>query len=209
MEPSIANIYCVGRNFMSHAKELNNPVPKEPLIFMKPSHAGVLLSGQCLSLPGDKGAVHYEGELVLRIGRDFQPGVTADDMIDGIALGIDFTLRDLQGQLAKTGQPWLAAKGFLRSAALTRFIHFPGLEACGLNDFTLRLNDEVVQRGNIGQMIFSPAELINFCGMRYGLSAGDLLFTGTPAGVGPVKDGDRLALFWGGERLGHCTVALE
>ncbi|MFX3617716.1 MAG: fumarylacetoacetate hydrolase family protein [Sporolactobacillus sp.] len=209
MTIKIANIFCVGRNYVNHAKELHHAVPEKPLIFIKPSHAAVFMNNESLSLPGDQGSVHYEAELVVHIGRDYAPGLSADALIDAMALGIDFTLRDVQGGLQEKGYPWLDAKGFLNSAALTGFLPFPGIDVCRNKDFSLQINGKEVQRGNIRSMIFDLDKLISYCTEHYGLKAGDILFTGTPVGVGPVSSGDSLALFWGEEELGKCTIALS
>lgn len=205
----IANIFCVGRNYALHAKELNNAVPTSPMFFSKPTHAAVEAQGQTIELPGDQGDVHYEAEWVIHISHTYQPGMQANDLIDRMALGIDFTLRDVQSALKEKGHPWLLAKGFPYSAVLTPFIPFPGITACLQNDFSLKINGKEVQRGNIGQMIFDPQTLIDFCAKHYGLGAGDILFTGTPAGVGKVSDGDAFALLWGKETLGEFTAALR
>lgn len=204
----IRNIYCVGRNYALHAKELNNAVPGSPMFFSKPTHAAVTAVGQTITLPGDQGSVHYEAEWVIRIGKAYSSGMHADDLIDGMALGVDFTLRDVQTALKKKGYPWLAAKGFLHSAVLTPFTDFPGLAESAQTDFSLEINGLNVQRGNIGQMIFDPQTLIDFCGTQYGLSEGDILFTGTPAGVGKVKSGDAFCLRWGKDVLGTFKIAL-
>ncbi|GGL49512.1 fumarylacetoacetate hydrolase family protein [Sporolactobacillus putidus] len=205
----ITNIFCVGRNYALHAKELNNAVPTSPMFFSKPTHAAVEARGQTIELPGNQGDVHYEAEWVVHIGSPFKPGLPADGLIDKMALGIDFTLRDVQSVLKEKGHPWLRAKGFLNAAVLTPFISFPGVEACRETDFSLQINGKEVQRGNIGQMIFDPQTLIDFCGSHYGLGAGDILFTGTPAGVGKVADGDAFSLQWGQDLLGEFSIALK
>lgn len=206
---TIRNIYCVGRNYALHAQELNNAVPDAPMFFFKPTHAVVRADGRTVMLPGSQGSVHYETEWVIHIGRDFARGAAADRLIDGMALGIDFTLRDVQSVLKRKGYPWLAAKGFLHSAVLTPFIDFPGIGACTKTDFSLAINGHERQRGNIRQMIFDPQTLIDYCGAHYGLGAGDIIFTGTPAGVGPVTDGDQFDLKWGKVSLGAFRAALE
>lgn len=208
MKQLIRNIYCVGRNYRLHVEELGNDVPKEPMIFMKPSHAVVPMDGSKVVLPEGRGEVHYEAELVLRIGRNYEPGISADDLVDVMAFGIDFTLRDVQNELREIGHPWTAAKAFLNSAPLTPYMAFPGTEGVAGEDFLLRKNDEIVQRGNTANMIFSLQKIVDFIAERYGLGEGDLIFTGTPEGVGPVADGDKLELAYGGRVLGSCTVQL-
>jgi len=203
---TIANVYCVGRNYRLHAEELGNEVPKEPMIFMKPSHAVVPMADAQLELPAERGEVHYETELVLRIARDYKPGMSVDELVDVMAFGIDFTLRDVQNELKAKGHPWTAAKAFRNSAPMTPYIAFPGAEETAKQDFILRKNGEIVQRGNIANMIFSLQEIIDFIAERYGLGEGDHIFTGTPEGVGPVYKGDRLEISYGTKVLGSCDI---
>lgn len=202
----IRNIYCVGRNYGLHAAELGNAVPDEPMIFTKPSHALAEMNESDVYLPGDRGSVHFEGEIVIRIGQEYAQGLPIDQLIDGLALGIDFTLRDVQTELKKKGYPWLAAKGFLNSAALTEFIPFPGEEALKGLDFELVKNGAGVQKGNVQEMIFSLRQIVDYIAVNYGIGVGDIIYTGTPAGVGPVSDSDTFELKLGGKSLGSCTV---
>lgn len=169
MLTNIRNVYCVGRNYKLHAEELGNAVPDEPMIFMKPSHAVVPLNGETLELPATKGEVHYEAELVVQIGRSYEPGMAVDELVDAYAFGIDFTLRDVQTVIKKKGHPWTAAKGFRNSAPVTAFQAFPGAAALLEKDFTLTKNGEVVQRGNISNMIFSLQDIVDYVGHHYGL----------------------------------------
>ncbi|MZP28629.1 FAA hydrolase family protein [Heliobacterium undosum] len=205
----IRNIYCVGRNFPLHAAELGNAIPERPLIFSKPTHALALMDGNTLHLPGTKGSLHFEAELVLRIDRPYRKGSAADMLIGAMALGIDFTLRDQQEELKRKGRPWLEAKGFPNSAALTPFIPFPGVAALAAEDFTLTRNGVETQRGNVRDMLFNVQEIIDFCAESFGIGPGDIIFTGTPAGVGPVTSGDTFHLYWGKRCLGHCSVCLD
>ncbi|WDQ35509.1 fumarylacetoacetate hydrolase family protein [Paenibacillus marchantiae] len=207
MLTNIRNVYCVGRNYKLHAEELGNAVPDEPMIFMKPSHAVVALNSETLQLPATKGEVHYEAELVIQIGRSYEPGMAVDELIDAYAFGIDFTLRDVQTVIKKKGHPWTAAKGFKNSAPVTAFQPFPGAQALLEKDFTLTKNGAEVQRGNIRNMIFSLQDIVDYVGHHYGLGPGDVIFTGTPEGVGPTAAGDVLELAWDGEPLGKCTIA--
>ncbi|SDF64518.1 2-keto-4-pentenoate hydratase/2-oxohepta-3-ene-1,7-dioic acid hydratase (catechol pathway) [Fontibacillus panacisegetis] len=206
MSKVISNVYCVGRNYRLHAEELGNEVPSEPMIFMKPSHAVVSMNEGELVLPENSGEVHYEAELVIRIGRRYEPGMTVDELVDVMALGIDFTLRDVQSEIKKKGHPWTAAKGFRNSAPITPYIAFPGIEETAAEDFTLLLNENLVQRGNISDMIFSLQQIVDYVGERYGLDEGDHIFTGTPAGVGPIYSGDKLELSYGSRLLGSCEI---
>ncbi|GAA0377041.1 fumarylacetoacetate hydrolase family protein [Paenibacillus motobuensis] len=206
MNRTIANVYCVGRNYRLHAEELGNAVPKEPMIFMKPSHAIVPMTGAQLDLPTEQGEVHYEAELVLRIAREYKPGISVDELVDVMGFGIDFTLRDVQTELKAKGHPWTAAKAFRNSAPITPYIAFPGTEETAREDFILRKNGEIVQRGNIANMIFPLQRIIDFVAERYGLGEGDHIFTGTPEGVGPVYKGDRLEISYGSQVLGSCVI---
>ncbi|MNP41886.1 Fumarylpyruvate hydrolase [compost metagenome] len=150
--------------------------------------------------------IHYEGELVLRVARDYVPGMSVEELVDVMALGLDFTLRDVQDDLKKKGLPWTAAKGFKNAAPLTPYIAFPEQEELESTDFTVRKNGVEVQRGNVQNMIFSLQKIVEFIAARYGLGKNDLIFTGTPAGVGPVISGDSFELFWGERLLGTCII---
>jgi fumarylpyruvate hydrolase len=206
---SIRNIYCVGRNYVLHAAELGNEVPKSPMIFSKPTHALIQARGQVIDLPGDRGEIHYETEFVIQIAKPYETGMKAEDVVDRFALGIDFTLRDVQSELKKKGHPWLLAKGFPNSAVITEFREFPGTEVCKARSFSLIKNGEEVQRGSLSDMIFDLDTIISFCADHFGIGPGDLIYTGTPAGVGAVKNGDELQLKWDGEILGHCSIHLS
>ncbi|WP_405079762.1 fumarylacetoacetate hydrolase family protein [Paenibacillus chitinolyticus] len=208
MTGTVRNIYCVGRNYKLHAAELGNDVPEEPMIFTKPTHALAAMEGDLLELPQGKGEIHYEGELVLHISKPYSPGMAVDELVDSFGLGIDFTLRDVQSVLKKKGHPWLAAKGFLNSAALSSLRPFPGAAELEKTEFKTVRNGETVQRGNIGEMIFPLQAIVDYVAANYGLGAGDLIYTGTPAGVGACADGDVFELLWGGETFGRCTVKL-
>lgn len=208
MNESVRNIYCVGRNYKLHAAELGNAVPDQPMIFTKPTHSLVKMDGSEVKLPGNQGEVHYEGELVLRIGKRYVQGDSIESVVDGIALGLDFTLRDVQNELKKKGHPWLAAKGFRNAALVTDFISFPDLSEVEAGSFSLQKNGDQVQLGFVNDMIFSIQVIIEYIALHYGLGAGDMIYTGTPAGVGPVKDGDRLTLLWGDKLMGESVIIL-
>ncbi|MGV3489457.1 MAG: fumarylacetoacetate hydrolase family protein [Tuberibacillus sp.] len=203
---NIRNIFCVGRNYAEHAKELNNEVPTSPFLFSKPTHALIQADGQVIHMPKDSGSIHYEAEMVIHISKPYEKGIRVDEIVDKMALGIDFTLRDVQSELKKKGLPWLRAKGFKNSAVLTEFIEFPGFEELKSTDFVLLKNDEEVQRGNINDMIFDMQSLIDFTAEHFGLDQGDVIYTGTPSGVGPASSGDRFALKWGNDVLGTFSI---
>ncbi|AGA68431.1 2-keto-4-pentenoate hydratase/2-oxohepta-3-ene-1,7-dioic acid hydratase [Desulfitobacterium dichloroeliminans LMG P-21439] len=203
---SLRNIYCVGRNYRLHAEELNNAVPEAPLIFTKPTHAYTEAKGQIIKMPTDKGAVHYEVELVIHLDQDYEEGMSADELIDKISIGVDFTLRELQEELKKKGYPWLPAKGFPNSALCSPWMPFAGLEAIKEYDFALLKNGQEVQHGNIKDMIFDIPEILEYVAKEFGLGAGDVIFTGTPAGVGKIQDGDHLILKWQDTKVGECQI---
>jgi len=187
-------IICVGRNYLKHIEELNNEVPEEPVIFIKPDSA-LLRNNAPFFIPEFSNDVHYEVELVIKIkklGRHI-PIDFATDYIDSIALGIDFTARDKQAELKAKGLPWEKSKGFDHSAVISAFIPVP--EHLGALDFRLEKNGEVVQRGNTSMMIHNIPSLIAHISEYFTLKIGDYLYTGTPEGVGPVKSGDRLKGF--------------
>ncbi len=204
----IRNIYCVGRNYRLHAQELQNEIPTKPMIFSKPTHAIVCASGNPISLPAQAGSIHYETELVIHIGKEYTKGMTVDEIVDRVAVGLDLTLRDVQSELKKQGHPWLLAKGFVNSAVLSEFVDFPGLQECIVTPFSLLKNGVQVQRGDIRQMIFDLQTVIEYIAENFGLGAGDIIYTGTPEGVGELRDGDRLELVYGDEILGACTIVL-
>ena len=186
-------IICIGRNYAEHAKELGNEIPDEPIIFMKPKSA-LLQSHTPFYYPEFTNELHYECELVLRIcknGKYIQER-HASNYYNGITVGIDFTARDLQDEAKKKGLPWEKSKAFDNSAAVGKFIDItPEINKKNVN-FTLLKNKEVVQKGNSAQMIFSFDALIANISNYFSLNIGDLIFTGTPAGVGECVVGDEL-----------------
>ncbi|MYL34051.1 FAA hydrolase family protein [Pontibacillus yanchengensis] len=189
----VENIYCIGRNYAKHAKELGNEVPSSPVIFSKPTHALHSAEGE-LELPFQLGDIHHELELVIKMASTFNPNQSLDKVIDGIALGIDWTARDLQTKLKEKGQPWLLAKGFKGSAVLTEFLPVPNESDIPHLSYSLVKNGDVVQEGEPGQMIFSIRELLEYIDTHLGLHKGDVIFTGTPEGVGPIQSGDVMEL---------------
>lgn len=188
-------IFCIGRNYAEHARELNNPVPQEPVVFMKPPTA-LLPNDKPFYFPEFTHDVHYEAEIVLRIcknGRHVQPEF-AGRYYDHIAFGIDFTARDLQQRCKEKGLPWEIAKGFDGSAPISRFIPIDRFDHAAI-EFELRKNGSTVQRGNTKDMLFSFEDIIVYVSRFFKLQTGDLIYTGTPSGVGPVAIGDRLEGF--------------
>ncbi len=185
-------IFCVGRNYSDHAKELGNTVPENPVIFSKPDTA-LIKNGEPFYLPDFSNDVHHEVELVIRIskmGKKIQEKF-ASGYYSEIGLGIDFTARDVQSALKEKGLPWELAKGFDGSAPLGNFISIAQLDLENIN-FHLKKNGEVVQSGNSAQMIFSFDKIVSFVSQYFTLKVGDLIYTGTPSGVGRVSIGDTL-----------------
>lgn len=199
-------ILCVGRNYLEHARELKNDVPESPMLFLKPATA-LLNQGKPFYYPEFSSDIHYELEIVLRIsgsGRHIEPEF-APRYYDSIALGIDFTARDLQSRLKAQGHPWEIAKAFDHSAAVSDFIPLPEDSSNGIH-FELRKNGEVVQTGDSRDMIFSFNDLIVYSSRFFKLQTGDYFFTGTPAGVGPIRVGDVLEGYLNGEKSLHCEI---
>jgi acylpyruvate hydrolase len=186
-------IICIGRNYIDHAKELNNPVPVNPIFFMKPD-SSLLINNNPFFLPDFSKDIHYETEIVLRIsrlGKNIKKEF-AHRYYDSIGAGIDFTARDLQEICKKNGHPWEIAKAFDQSAVIGQFLSISDLPDPKAINFQLTINDIAVQKGNTRDMIFAFDEIISYVSTFITLKTGDLLFTGTPAGVGPVKIGDHL-----------------
>lgn len=199
-------IICIGRNYVDHAKELNNPVPKKPLVFMKPSTA-LLVNNKPFYHPDFSDDIHYELEVVLKIcknGKSVDPKF-AHNYYDKISLGIDFTARDLQDQCKEKGHPWEIAKAFDNSAVLGNWVDAKNYDPTAI-DFYLNVNGDRKQTGNTSELIFPFDYLISYVSKYFKLNNGDLIYTGTPAGVGPVKIGDDLKGYLGGELLLSCEV---
>lgn len=190
----VKSIYCVGRNFADHAKEMHNPVPAEPILFMKPATA-LVADGETIPFPDGETSLHYEGELVVLIGAELYHATEADAVkaVTGYAAGIDLTLRDRQNAAKKAGNPWLLCKGFTGSAPVGPFVRPERFADPARITWTFRQNGELRQTGSMGEMIFSPVQVLIYLSRWIRLVPGDLLFMGTPAGVGPVQSGDELA----------------
>ncbi len=193
-------IICIGRNYAEHAKELNNDVPESPVFFLKPDTA-LLRDGAPFYLPDFSQEVHHEVELVLRISRTGKAveKAFARRYYDAVGIGIDFTARDLQRECKKKGLPWEVAKAFDGSAPIGGFLPLNELPDPIL--FRLDINGRTVQQGSTDDLIFPFDELIAYVSRFITLRTGDLLFTGTPAGVGPVQRGDRLQAYLGDRLL--------
>lgn len=191
-------IICIGRNYREHAKEMQADVPVNPVFFIKPDSC-LLRNNQPFFYPEFTKDLHYELEVVLRVnrlGRSIKPKF-AHRYFDAITLGIDFTARDLQQECKQKGLPWEIAKAFDHSAPVGPFIPKEELGDINALDFHLEINGRVVQQGNTRDMIFGYDELISYVSRFVTFRTGDLIFTGTPQGVGPVQVGDRLQAYLG------------
>lgn len=189
---ALGKIVCIGRNYAAHAAELNNPITAAPLLFIKPATAAVALE-QPVRIPQDRGAVHHEVELALLIGAELcnVDAQTAASAIAGIGVALDLTLRDVQDQLKKDGHPWERAKAFDGSYPVSNFVS-PG--ELDLQNLTVQLwrNEHLQQDGNTDQMLFPILSLLVEISRSFTLRPGDIVSTGTPAGVGPLVSGDDL-----------------
>jgi 2-keto-4-pentenoate hydratase/2-oxohepta-3-ene-1,7-dioic acid hydratase in catechol pathway len=192
----LGKVVCIGRNYAEHAKELDNPVPTEPILFIKPGSCVVPLEGG-FSIPADRGSVHYEAEIVVLIGKPLSKHPSEEEVLDaisGFAPGLDLTLRDLQSKLKEKGLPWERCKCFDGAAVIAPFISadtYPDLTDI---DIRLTINGEVRQDGNSSHMLNPIVPMIQHMAANFSLQAGDLIMTGTPAGVGPFVAGDEIVL---------------
>jgi 2-keto-4-pentenoate hydratase/2-oxohepta-3-ene-1,7-dioic acid hydratase in catechol pathway len=205
----IRNIFCIGRNYAKHATELGNEIPSSPIIFSKPTHSLAKANGSKVLFPGGRGEIHHELEIVLSIGKEIPAEFEVEDVVGEIALGIDFTLRDEQAKLKEKGHPWLKAKGFKNAAIVTDFWSFPGVATCKETEFSLVKNGDVVQAGIITDMMFDFKRIIEECHYYFGLNKGDVIYTGTPEGVGAIEHGDEFKLVWGTEEKGSFIVQMD
>jgi acylpyruvate hydrolase len=200
-------IICIGRNYAAHIEELKNEKPGQPVVFLKPDTA--LIKGEApFYYPDFSSNIHHEIELVLKIskeGKYIQPKF-AHRYFEEIGLGIDFTARDLQDQCKAKGLPWEIAKAFNGSAPIGNFKPVSEFSDLKNIDFHLEINGEVKQKGNTSLMLFDFATIISYVSQFFTLKKGDLIYTGTPAGVGPVQTGDQLIGFIGNEKMLHVEV---
>lgn len=194
-ELPVGKVVCVGRNYAEHARELNNPVPDAPILFLKPATAIQSLD-QPIAWPAEFGSCHHELEVSILIGKRASRihAAEAESYIAGVGLGLDLTLRDLQNQLKAKGHPWELAKAFDGSCPLGPFVapaQFSDLSHIALE---LKINGETRQKGNTSDMLTPIAGLLAYISRYFTLEPGDVVMTGTPAGVGPLKSGDGLTL---------------
>lgn len=200
-------IICIGRNYAKHIEELKNEKPQEPVIFLKPDTA-VLQKQFPFVIPEFSSDIHYEVEVLVKIskvGKYISPKF-AYKYYDEIGLGIDFTARDLQAELKEKGLPWEKAKAFDGSAVIGNFIPKLRFESLGNINFELTKNKTVVQKGNTGSMLWKIDEIVSYVSQYFTLKTGDIIFTGTPEGVGSVKENDILEGFIEGEKLFSIDV---
>lgn len=195
-------IIGVGRNYADHIKELNNEVPNDPVIFFKPE-TSIIIRNQPFFYPSFSSDIHYEVEIVVKIcknGKNIEEEF-ATKYYDQIGIGIDFTARDLQTKAKEKGLPWTLAKGFNGSAPISGFLPLSNFKDVQDINFHLELDDKEVQKGNTGLMIYKVDYLIAYISQFIMLKKGDLIFTGTPKGVGPVEIGNNLKAYIEGEKL--------
>jgi len=200
-------IIAIGRNYAAHAKELNNAIPTKPIIFLKPDTA-VLKDNKPFYIPDFSSDIHYELEIVLKVCKEGKHIAEkfASNYYDEVGLGIDFTARDIQTAHKEKGLPWELAKAFDNSAAISNFV--PKAKFPNLYDlrFELQINKETRQNGHTANLLFSFEKIIAFVSQYITLKKGDLIFTGTPEGVGQVKQGDQLEAWLEGEQLINFNI---
>ncbi|HNW90307.1 MAG TPA: fumarylacetoacetate hydrolase family protein [Bacteroidales bacterium] len=200
-------IICVGRNYSDHIREMKNDLPKEPLFFLKPDTA-IVTRNRPFFYPEFSNDIQHEVEIVFRIckvGKYIQEKF-AHTYYDEIAVGLDMTARDLQQEAIKNGLPWEKTKGFDGSAPISSFLPITELPDIKNLNFSLKKNGEIVQAGNTSNMIFSIDQIIAHVSQFITLKMGDLIFTGTPSGVGPVKIGDRLTAYLEDKKMLTCNI---
>ena len=204
----IGKMVCVGRNYAAHAKELGNDVPEFPIIFLKPA-SNVIFSGESVVHPSYSNDLQHEVELVLYIGEDVKNAddASAEKAIHGYTIGLDMTLRDLQNEYRKKGDPWTLAKFFDTAAVLTDVVLKKDYRLRGDEKISLSVNGKERQNSSIKNMLFSPADIVKFISARLTLEKGDLIFTGTPEGVSRVMPGDKIEASL--ENIGTIKTQIE
>ena len=188
-------VFCIGMNYVDHIRELNNPLPASPVVFMKPA-TSLVAAGDPVIYPSHGHDLHYETEVVVLVGREGRPktDTEARAAIGGLSLGLDMTLRDLQLALRPKGNPWELCKAFDYSAPVGKFVPLADSLDLAHLAFTGKVNGVVRQQGNTSDLVFSITALIQYLGGIWKLLPGDLVYTGTPVGVGPVVRGDRITV---------------
>lgn len=199
-------IICIGRNYAAHIAELNNERPTEPVIFHKPDSA-ILRNNDAFYHPEYSNDIHFEVEIILKVckvGKYIEERF-AHKYYDEIGIGIDFTARDLQTKAKEKGLPWDIAKGFNGSAPISKFLPKSKFDLKNLN-FSLRQNGEIKQDGNTSHMLYTFDEIVSYVSKFFTLKKGDIIFTGTPAGVGPIATGDQLEAYIEDQKLIDMSI---
>ncbi|MDY6783754.1 MAG: fumarylacetoacetate hydrolase family protein [Cyanobacteriota bacterium] len=207
MLETIGSIYCVGRNYANHAKELGNPVPQEPIIFTKAPVCLVPFEGE-ISLPLSLGRCDYETEIAIQLGADLDR-VEGDPVLKAmshVGIALDLTLRDKQSELKAKKHPWDLAKSFVNACPLSQLRKLKSSKEIEELEIKLEVNGEVRQQGSTQQMLFSIQELVTFIGQHIPLRSGDLILTGTPANVGKLNNNDNLVAFLNGEAIAEAKI---
>jgi 2-keto-4-pentenoate hydratase/2-oxohepta-3-ene-1,7-dioic acid hydratase in catechol pathway len=204
----VANIFCVGRNYAAHIAELGNRPEEAPLIFLKPT-SSILHAGKAIELPTFSHDVHYETELVVLIGKGGKNIAEEDayNHIEAYGLGLDLTARDIQSKAKAGGLPWVLGKGFDGAACVSSFVPAAQMGDPAAIEFEMSLNGERKQHGDVKNMLFPIPYIVHYLSTMFALQSGDLIFTGTPEGVGPLKSGDRLCLSSGAVLACEFVVA--
>jgi len=189
----IGKVLCLGRNYVDHAREMNSPIPESPIVFLKPATA-VITQGDAVVIPPFSHEVHHEVEMVVLLGRDGKDisRSSALDYVAGYGIGLDMTLRDVQAEAKKQGLPWSVAKGFDTSAPVSTIVEKEQVGNPHELDITLKVNGKIRQKSNTRNMIFTVDYVVSYLSSIFTLEAGDLVFMGTPEGVGAVRPGDIL-----------------
>ena len=195
-------IICIGLNYRKHAMEMGMALPDEPIVFLKPD-SSILKNNKPFFLPGFSSQIQYEAEVVIKISK-LGKGIAAKyahRYYNELTIGIDITARDIQSRNSAAGYPWELSKGFDGAAPIGRFVPVSSIKDAGNIDFKLEINGNVVQQGNTSDLIFSINEIIAYVSGFFTLKTGDLIFTGTPSGVGPLRKNDNLVGYLGNEPL--------
>ena len=200
LELPVGKVVCIGRNYLDHIRELNNAIPETPILFMKPTTALTRLD-EPIGLPAGRGECHHEVELAVLVGRKLRnaDADAARQAVAGYGVALDLTLRDLQNELKKKGQPWETAKAFDGSCPLSPFLKPEALPDPQATDLSLQVNGAIRQQGNTRLMMIGIFELMAYISTHFTLLPGDVVLTGTPAGVGPLASGDTLMLNLAGQ----------
>ena len=204
---NVGKIVCVGRNYAEHAQELGNEIPEKPVVFLKPASA-LIYSGDSIIYPSFSEEMHHEAELVLLIGKTIKDADKTEsaNAIIGYGVGLDMTLRDIQSNLKKKGHPWTIAKGFDTSAVISDFVSTDDFKLTLDEEIILSVNNNVRQKAKLKKMIFSPVDIVSYISSLMTLEEGDLIYTGTPAGVGQVAKGDKIHAEITGLATLDCSV---